>query len=85
MSALLQSTSLHQSLRHVSELDAITTIGRYSFAAVDAASGLESLANVALRLKGMHGVEVTVDAGGRLEAFERHASRTPGREDRPSD
>jgi hypothetical protein len=59
MSALLQSAKLF-SLRRVSEQEAITMIGRLALSAVDVPTGIESLARVALRLRGLHGVEVSV-------------------------
>jgi hypothetical protein len=63
-------------LRRVSEQEAITTIGRSALAARDAASGLEALANVALRLSGLHGVEITLYAySGHHETFEWHDSK----------
>lgn len=75
MSALLQSPNLFRSLRRVSEQEAIKTIGRLALAAVDAAGGLEALASVALRLRGLHGVEVSLRSGrGRVEVFEWHDS-----------
>jgi hypothetical protein len=76
MSALLQSPNLFRSLRRVSEPEAITTIGRLALSAVDAASGLESLASVALRLSSLHGVEMTLNfADGNVETFEWHDSK----------
>ena len=76
MSALLQSPNLFRSLRRISEPEAITTIGRSALAARDAASGLESLANVALRLSGLHGVEITLHGqSGQSETFELHDSK----------
>jgi hypothetical protein len=77
MSALLQSPTLFRSLRRVSEQEAIITISRFALTAVDAASGLESLANVALRLKGLHGVAITLQSGHGPEVFEWHDSQEP--------
>jgi len=77
MSALLQSP-LFRSLRRVSEQEAITTIGRLALTAGDAASGIESLASVALRLSGVHGIEITLNsAGGNAETLEWHDSKSP--------
>jgi ANTAR domain len=73
MSAILQSPNLFRSLRRVSEGEAITIIGRLALTAVDAASGLESLASVALRLNSLHGVEVALNT----EKFEWHDSPAP--------
>jgi len=75
MSALLQSPNLFRSLRRVSEQEAISTMGRFALAASDAASGLESLANVALRLQGLHGVEITLQSAKDSETFEWHDSK----------
>jgi len=50
------------------------TIGRLALTAADAASGLEALASVALRLSGLHGVEVSLDDAGTLEW---HDSKQP--------
>jgi len=78
MSALLQSPNLFRSLRRVSEQEAITTISRLALAAVDAASGLESLASVALRLHSLHGVEITLNQPrGDSQTFEWHDSKAP--------
>lgn len=67
MSALLQSPNLYRSLRRVSEQEAIITIGRLAAAAADAASGLEALAGVTLRLAGIHGVEISMPGHTTLE------------------
>jgi len=78
MSALLQSPHLFRSLRRVSEQEAITTIGRLALTACDAASGIESMASVALRLNGLHGVEITLHSErGDAERMEWHASKSP--------
>jgi hypothetical protein len=78
MSAVLQSPNLFRSLRRVSEQEAVTTIGRLALAAVDAASGLEALAGVALRLGGLHGVEISLHAGqDEVEVLEWHDSKAP--------
>jgi hypothetical protein len=78
MSALLQSPNLFRSLRRVSEQEAIFTIGRLALTATDAASGIESLASIALRLSGLHGVEITLASGrGNAETMEWHDSKSP--------
>jgi len=78
MSALLQSPNLFRSLRRVSEPEAITTIGRLALSARDAASGIESLASIALRLSGLHGVEITLNSErGTAETMEWHDSKSP--------
>lgn len=78
MSALLQSPNLFRSLRRVSEQEAIATMGRLALTAQDAAGGLESLAGVALRLSGLHGVEMTIDTGhNQPQVFEWHDSKAP--------
>jgi len=78
MSALLQSPNLFRSLRRVSEQEAITAIGRLALAGADAASGLESLASIALRLNSLHGVEITLNSGSaEAETFEWHNSQAP--------
>jgi hypothetical protein len=78
MSALLQSPNLFRSLRRVSEQEAITNIGRLALTAADAASGIESLASIALRLSGLHGVEITLASGrGTVETMEWHDSKSP--------
>jgi len=74
MSALLQSPNLFRSLRRVSEQEAIMAIGRLALTASDAASGLEALASVALRLSGLHGVEVSLKDADILEW---HDSKEP--------
>ena len=54
------------------------TIGRLALTAADAASGLEALASVALRVNGLHGVEVSLPAGeGAEEILEWHGSKEP--------
>ncbi len=75
MSALPQSQNFFRSLRRVSEQDAITTLGRLALTAVDAATGLESLAGVALRLSGLHGVEVTLHSDQGAQTLEWHNSK----------
>jgi len=76
MSALLQSPNLFRSLRRVSEQEAIIAIGRLALRAADAASGLESLAGIALRLSGLHGVEVSLHTGaGKADVLEWHDSK----------
>jgi hypothetical protein len=78
MSALLQSPNLFRSLRRVSEQEAIFAIGRLALRAVDAASGLEALASVALRLSGLHGVEVSLHSSeGNVDVLEWHDSKAP--------
>lgn len=78
MSALLQSPNLFRSLRRMSEQEAVIAIGRLALQSVDAASGLEALASVALRLSGLHGVEVRLrDLGGKVEILEWHGSKEP--------
>jgi hypothetical protein len=78
MSALLQSPNLFRSLRRVTEQEAITSIGRHALTATDAASGIESLAGVALRLSGLHGVEITLELEeGYSETMEWHDSKSP--------
>ena len=78
MSALLQSPNLFRSLRRVSEQEAIFAIGRLALRAVDAASGLEALASVALRLSGLHGVEVSLHSTeGNVDVLEWHDSKAP--------
>ncbi len=80
MSALLQSPNLFRSLRRVNEPEAIMKIGRLSLTSADAASGLEALASVALRVSGVHGVEVSLnaaEAGGSVETMEWHDSKAP--------
>ena len=78
MSALLQSPNLFRSLRRISEQEAIATMGRLALSAPDAAGGLESLASVALRLSGLHGVEMTIDTGHHQpQVFEWHDSKAP--------
>ena len=78
MSALLQSPNLFRSLRRVSEQEAITNIGRLALTAADAASGIESLASIALRLSGLHGVEITLTSGhGNVGTMEWHDSKSP--------
>jgi hypothetical protein len=78
MSALLQPPNLFRSLRRVSEQEAITIIGRLALTATDAASGIESLAGVALRLSGLHGIEITLDsAQGDPQTMEWHDSKSP--------
>lgn len=78
MSALLQSPNLFRSLRRISEQEAIATMGRLALTVQDAAGGLESLASVALRLSGLHGVEMTIDTGhNKPQIFEWHDSKAP--------
>src|SRR5580658_5617974 len=78
MSALLQSPNLFRSLRRVNEQEAVTTMGRLALTAVDAASGLEALASVALRLGGLHGVQVSLHGGkGEVGVLEWHDSKAP--------
>jgi hypothetical protein len=78
MSAVLQSPHLFRSLRRVSEQEAITTIGRLALTASDAASGIEALASTALRLSGLHGVEITLTSEcGTVETMEWHDSKLP--------
>ena len=77
MSALLQSPKIFRSLRRVSEQEAITNIGRLALTAADAASGIESLAGIALRLSGLHGVEIALNSGGTVETVEWHDSKSP--------
>jgi hypothetical protein len=75
MSALLQSPNLYRSLRPLKEFEAIALISRLGLAAADAASGLASLASVALRLNGMHGVEVSLSSDG--DTLQWHDSLGP--------
>jgi hypothetical protein len=78
MSALLQSPNLFRSLRGVNEQEAIITISRVALTAADATSGLEALSSVALRLSGLHGVEVSLRAGqGTVEVLGWHDSKAP--------
>jgi hypothetical protein len=78
MSALLQSPDLFRSLRRVNEQEAITNIGHLALNAGDAASGIESLAGIALRLSGLHGVEITLNSeSGSAETMEWHDSKSP--------
>ncbi len=77
MSALLQSPNLFRSLRRVSEQEAIITIGRVALTSLDAVSGLESLASVALRLSGLQGVEMKLHTGeSGVETREWHGSKS---------
>jgi len=80
MSALQQSAIVRrslQALRRVSEQEAIMTVGRLALTAADAASGLEALASVALRLSGLHGVEVRLQTAGQelVDVLEWHGSK----------
>jgi hypothetical protein len=78
MSAVLQSPNLFHSLRRISEQEAIATIGRLSLTSADAAGGIESLASVALRLNGLHGVEIAMHTGqSQPQVFEWHDSKAP--------
>jgi hypothetical protein len=72
MSALLQSPNLFRGVRRMSEQEAVASIGRLAVSAVDAVGGLETLACVALRLAGLHGVEISLRNAGKLETFEFH-------------
>jgi hypothetical protein len=72
MSALLQSPNLFRSLRRVNEQEAILTIGRLALRVADAAEGLEALSGVALRLSGVHGVEIQLHSE---EVFEWHNAK----------
>lgn len=74
MSAVLQSPNLFRGLRDVSEPEAITTISRLSLTAGDAARGLEAMACTALRLAGLHGVEISLH--GDTETFAWHTKAT---------
>ncbi len=74
MSALLQSPNLFRSLRKITEQEAILTLGKAALTASDATLGLETLAGVALRLSGIHGVVVRLNSV--QDALEWHASRT---------
>ncbi len=67
MSALLQSPNLFRSLRRVNEQEAIISIGRLAWSAADAAGGLEALSGIALRLNGVHGVEIQLHSNEILE------------------
>ena len=67
MSALLQSPNLFRSLRRVNEQEAILTIGRLALSAANAAEGLEALSGVALRLTGVHGIEIQLHSSEVLE------------------
>ncbi len=75
MSALLQSPNLFRSLRRVNEQEAIMSIGRLAWSAADAADGLEALSSIALRLNGVHGVEIQLHSN---ELLEWHASKADG-------
>ena len=77
MSALAQSPNLFCALRRrINEQEAILTIGRAALTAADALSGLETVANVALRLTGVHEVQVTLHAAqDQTELLEWRHSR----------
>ena len=78
MSALLQSSNLYNSLRRIGEPEAMRTIGRVALTSTDAATGLESLAAAALRLPGLHGIQITpLPDLAESDSFEWHASRSP--------
>jgi hypothetical protein len=63
MSALAQSPNLFCALRRrINEQEAILTIGHAALNAVDAVTGLDTVANVALRLTGVHEVQVRLHA-----------------------
>lgn len=63
MSALAYSPNLFSaSWRRINEQEAIFTISHAAITAVDAVRGLETVANVALRLSGIHEVQVRLHA-----------------------
>jgi hypothetical protein len=63
MSALAQSPSLFSvPRRRINEEEAIFTISHAALTAVDALSGLETIANVTLRLTGIHEVQIRLHA-----------------------
>ncbi len=71
MSALAQSPNLFCALRRrINEQEAILTIARAALTAADALSGLEAVANAALRLTGVH--EVVASFPSIITARRRH-------------
>jgi hypothetical protein len=78
MSALLESSNLSNSLRRIGEPEAMRTIGRLALTSADPAAGLESIAAAALRLPGLHGVQIKPSSDlAESDSFEWHASRSP--------
>jgi hypothetical protein len=63
----------------MSEQEAIITISRLALTAIDAPSGLQALANVALRLSGLHGVEMSLQFGGGTPQFWNGAAQNSWR------
>jgi ANTAR domain-containing protein len=75
MSALPLPQSFDRARRHLSEPEAIRTVGRLAVTAVDAYSGLEAIAEAVLRVKGMRKLHITPELPlSAEESFEWSAS-----------